>query len=150
LAAYVYEGMFILDSNRYGKDPNGVAGKIDALVESLEGTIRVSRLWAEQRLAYPINGQRRGTYWLVYFELDTAKMDELNYHCNINDDLLRFMFIKLDPRLADTLVAHAEGHGMDDSDDDESDDSSDDSSNEESADTDAEKEETVEAGEQSS
>ncbi|PQO44542.1 30S ribosomal protein S6 [Blastopirellula marina] len=125
MAAYVYEGMFILDSNRYGKDPSGVAGKIDALVEKLGGEILVSRMWAEQRLAYPINGQRRGTYWLTYFRLDSLKMDEMNYACNINDDMLRYLFIKHDPRIVDMLVAHAEGHefaGDDDSDDSSSDD----------------------------
>lgn len=110
MAAYVYEGMFILDSNRYGKDPNGVSGKINSLVEKLEGEILVSRMWAEQRLAYPIKGQRRGTYWLTYFRIDSQKMDELNYACNINDDLLRFLFVKHDPRIVDMLVAHAEGH----------------------------------------
>ncbi|GAA4435150.1 MULTISPECIES: 30S ribosomal protein S6 [Bremerella] len=134
MAAYVYEGMFILDSNRYGKDPSGVSGKINALVEKLGGEILVSRMWAEQRLAYPINGQRRGTYWLTYFRLDSLKMDELNYACNINDDMLRFLFIKQDPRLVDMLIAHAEGHefaGDEDSDDSGSDDSDEEESSEE-------------------
>ncbi|MBI1248238.1 30S ribosomal protein S6 [bacterium] len=142
MAAYVYEGMFLLDSNRYGKDPNGVSGKLNALVENLGGEILVSRMWAEQRLAYPIDGHRRGTYWLTYFRLDSLKMDDLNYACNINDDLLRCLFIKQDPRLVDMLIAHAEGHefaGDDDSDDS----SSDDSDEEESSD----EEETVEAAE---
>ncbi|PQO39784.1 30S ribosomal protein S6 [Bremerella cremea] len=141
MAAYVYEGMFILDSNRYGKDPSGVAGKIDALVQQLGGEILVSRMWAEQRLAYPINGHRRGTYWLTYFRLDSLKVDELNYACNINDDMLRFLFIKHDPRIVDMLVAHAEGHeiaGEEDSDSDNDSDNDDDSSNED-------EEETVEA-----
>ncbi|PQO28047.1 30S ribosomal protein S6 [Blastopirellula marina] len=125
MAAYVYEGMFILDSNRYGKDPSGVSGKINALVEKMGGEILVSRMWAEQRLAYPIDGHRRGTYWLTYFRLESTKMEELNYACNISDDILRFLFIKQDPRLVDMLIAHAEGHefaGDDDSDDTGSDD----------------------------
>ena len=134
MAAYVYEGMFILDSNRYGKDPSGVSGKINALVEKLGGEILVSRMWAEQRLAYPINGQRRGTYWLTYFRLESTKMEEMNYACNINDDLLRYLFIKQDPRLVDMLIAHAEGHefaGDDDSDNSGSDDSDDEESSNE-------------------
>ncbi|QDU77387.1 30S ribosomal protein S6 [Bremerella volcania] len=140
MAAYVYEGMFILDSNRYGKDPSGVSGKINALVEKLGGEILVSRMWAEQRLAYPIDGHRRGTYWLTYFRLDSSKMEELNYACNISDDMLRYLFIKQDPRLVDMLIAHAEGHefaGDDDSDDTGSDDDEEVSSEDE--------EETVEA-----
>ncbi|MFN3151229.1 30S ribosomal protein S6 [Bremerella sp.] len=140
MAAYVYEGMFILDSNRYGKDPSGVSGKINALVEKLGGEILVSRMWAEQRLAYPIDGHRRGTYWLTYFRLDSNKMQELNYACNISDDMLRYLFIKQDPRLVDMLIAHAEGHefaGDDDSEDTGSNDDEEASSEDE--------EETVEA-----
>jgi len=144
LAAYVYEGMFILDSNRYGKDPAGVSGKINALVEKLGGEILVSRMWAEQRLAYPIEGHRRGTYWLTYFRMDSSKMEELNYACNISDDMLRYLFIKQDPRLVDMLIAHAEGHEFaGDGDGDSEDTSSDDSDNEESS-SEGE-EETVEA-----
>lgn len=142
MAAYVYEGMFILDSNRYGKDPNGVSGKINSLVEKLGGEILVSRMWAEQRLAYAIKGQRRGTYWLTYFRLDSQKMDELNYACNINDDLLRYLFIKHDPRIVDMLVAHAEGHAFEGESDDDTD-SDDDTEETESEDA----EEAVETAE---
>jgi len=61
--------MFILDSNRFGRDPDGVSGQISELIEKLGGEILVSRLWEERRLAYPIKGQRKGTYWLTYFRL---------------------------------------------------------------------------------
>ncbi|MBA2114278.1 30S ribosomal protein S6 [Planctomycetes bacterium FF15] len=147
MAAYVYEGMFILDSNRYGKDPSGVSGKINALVEKLGGEILVSRMWAEQRLAYPIDGHRRGTYWLTYFRMDSTKMEELNYACNISDDMLRYLFIKQDPRLVDMLIAHAEGHELaGDGDGEAAETSSDDSADDEKESSDTETaEETVEA-----
>jgi len=38
------------------------------------GEILVSRLWEERRLAYSINGQRKGVYWLVYFRLDGNRL----------------------------------------------------------------------------
>lgn len=110
MAAYVYEGMFILDSNKYAKDPAGVAGQIDGFVEKLGGETLVSRMWAEQRLAYPIDGHRKGTYWLTYFRLDGQQLNELTYQCNISDNIVRFLFVKHDPRIIDMLVAHAEGH----------------------------------------
>ncbi|UUO05890.1 30S ribosomal protein S6 [Blastopirellula sp. J2-11] len=109
MAANVYEGLFILDSNRYGRDPGGVAGQIQEHVEKLGGEILVSRMWIEQRLAYPINGHRKGTYWLAYFRLESTKLTDLTYQCNINDNFLRFMFVKHDPRIVDMLVAHADG-----------------------------------------
>jgi len=103
----VYEGMFILDSNRYGRDTGGVSSQITDLVTKLGGTMLVSRLWEERRLAYPINGQRKGTYWLSYFKLDGTKLTTLNRECQINDNMIRSLVLKVDPRIVDALVAHA-------------------------------------------
>jgi small subunit ribosomal protein S6 len=108
LAEYIYEGLFILNSNRYGRDPEGVAGSIQALIEKREGTVLVSRLWEERRLAYPINGQRKGTYWLTYFRMDGEKIADLNQQAHREDDLLRHLVIRIDPRIADTLISHAQ------------------------------------------
>lgn len=107
MAQNVYEGLFILDPNRYGHDPDGVSGQIPAMIEKLGGEILVSRLWEERRLAYPIKGQRKGTYWLIYFRLDANKLVEVKQQCQINDNLLRGLFLKVEPRIVDTLVEHA-------------------------------------------
>ena len=44
LAEYIYEGLFILNSNRYGRDPEGVAGSIQSLIEKQDGTVLVLSL----------------------------------------------------------------------------------------------------------
>jgi small subunit ribosomal protein S6 len=107
LAANVYEGMFILDSNRYGRDPEMVSSQIPAMIEKLGGEMLVSRLWEERRLAYPIKGQRKGTYWLTYFRLDSLRLSDLTRQCQITEDILRVLFLKVDPRIVDALVNHA-------------------------------------------
>ena len=99
--------MFILDSNRYGRDPETVSGQIPAMIEKLGGEMLVSRLWEERRLAYPIKGQRKGTYWLTYFRLDSSRLGDLRRQCQITEDILRVLFLKVDPRIVDALVAHA-------------------------------------------
>ncbi len=107
MAANVYEGMFILDSNRYGRDPETVSGQIPAMIEKFGGEILISRLWEERRLAYPVKGQRKGTYWLTYFRLDGSRLGDLRRQCQITEDILRVLFLKVEPRIVDTLVAHA-------------------------------------------
>ena len=107
MAANVYEGLFILDANRYGRDPDAVSGQIRTMVEKLGGEVLVSRLWEERRLAYPIKGQRKGTYWLTYFRLDAGRLVDLQRQCQITDDIVRVLFLKVDPRIVDALVAHA-------------------------------------------
>lgn len=107
MAATVYEGMLILDSTRYARDPEGIANQIHTIIQDAGGEVLVSRLWEERRLAYPIKGQRKGAYWLVYFRVAGPKVDEMTRKCLINDNILRTLFLKVDPRIVDTLVDHA-------------------------------------------
>ena len=109
MAAHFYECLFIFDSNRYARDPGNTSAAITQAIESLGGNILVSRLWAEQKLAYPIDGHHKGTYWLTYFSLESTKLKELNRTYQLNESIVRFMFNTIDARLIDALVAHAQG-----------------------------------------
>lgn len=107
MAVNVYEGMFILDSNRYSRDVAGVSGQIPEMIEKLGGEMLASRLWEERRLAYPIEGHRKGTYWLTYFKLDSGQLVQLNRQCQLSDSIVRSLFLKVDPRISEALVSHA-------------------------------------------
>ena len=109
MAHNVYECMLIYDPNSYARDPAGVGNKITKMVSNCGGEMLVSRLWNEQKLAYPIRGHRKGTYWLSYFRLDSTKLTEFNRACRLEDDIIRSLTLRVDPRLVDTLVAHAKG-----------------------------------------
>lgn len=108
MAENFYEGMFILDSNRYSRDPQGVASQVNEMIESVGGQILASRLWEERRLAYPIQGHRKGTYWLTYFRVEGSKIGNIERACQLNGDVLRVLFVRVDKRIIDTLVAHAQ------------------------------------------
>jgi len=100
--------MFILDSNRYSRDPEAVSGQIPKMIEAVGGEIMVSRMWEERRLAYQIDGHRKGTYWLTYFRAEGKNIAALERECQLSDTILRVLFIKIDPRIVDTLVEHAQ------------------------------------------
>ena len=111
MADNVYEGMFILDSGRFGRDPEGVAGQIQSMIKEAGGEILISRLWEERRLAYTIKGQRKGAYWLTYFRLDGTSLAKIHRQCQLSHTILRVLFVKIDPRIVETLVEHAKaGH----------------------------------------
>ena len=103
----VYEGLFILDSNRYGRDPAGVSGQIPQMIQQHGGEMLASRLWEERRLAYPIGPHRKGTYWLAYFKLDSQHMGLVRRQVQLNENVVRSMFLKVEPRIVDALVTHA-------------------------------------------
>ncbi|HTM55581.1 MAG TPA: 30S ribosomal protein S6 [Pirellulales bacterium] len=107
MAVNVYEGMFILDSNRYARDAAGVSGQIPDMITKLGGEMLASRLWEERRLAYPIDGHRKGAYWLAYFKLDSGQIAPLTRQCQLSESILRTLFLKVEPRIVDALVSHA-------------------------------------------
>ena len=109
MAENVYECMFIFNANAYARNPTGLASSVDELVTSNGGEMLASRLWNEQKLAYPIKGHRKGAYWLTYFRIDSSKMVKFNRACQLNDTILRNLAIKLDPRLVEPMVAVAKG-----------------------------------------
>lgn len=109
MATQCYDCFFLFDSNKYNRDPGGVAGNVQKLIESLGGEILASRLWEERKLAFPIKGQSKGTYWITYFRMDTSRMTEFNRACRLDENIMRFLVITVDERLVDTLVAHALG-----------------------------------------
>ena len=108
MAKNVYEGMFILDSNRYGRNPESVVGQIPKMIEEAGGELLVSRLWEERRLAYPIKGHRKGIYWLTYFRVDGKELVGLERKCRLSETILRALFLKVDARIVDALIAHAQ------------------------------------------
>ena len=104
-----YEGLFILDSNKFARDRDSLSRELEGLVEAVDGEILVSRLWEERRLAFPIKGQRKGAYWLMYFRMPTLRLKELTRACEINDSILRQLFVKLPASLVEPIIAHAKG-----------------------------------------
>ena len=103
----VYEALLILDSNRYAREQAGATGQITDFVTKHGGEVLASRLWEERRLAYPINGQRKGTYWLCYFKLDSNQLATIKHDCKLSENILRSLILKVDHRIADALVEHA-------------------------------------------
>ncbi|MCL2118052.1 MAG: 30S ribosomal protein S6 [Planctomycetaceae bacterium] len=103
----VYEGLFILNSELYARTPDEISGQMAIFIEKTGGEVLLSRLWDERRLAYPIKGHKRATYWLTYFKIDPAKVKDLTRQFQITDSILRHMFLKLDPRIVDAVVEHA-------------------------------------------
>jgi small subunit ribosomal protein S6 len=86
-----------------------MANMVKEMIEAHGGTVLANRLWNEQRLAYPIEGHRKGVYWLCYFNLAGPELAKIERQCVINDSIIRHLAIKIDPRLTETLVAMALG-----------------------------------------
>src|SRR3990172_7122518 len=104
---HVYEAMFIFDSNRFARERVGLPAEVEGMIKSAGGEVLVSRLWEERRLAYPIAGHRKGTYWLMFFRSPTSAITPLNRQCEIHDGILRQLVLKIHPHLVEAVLEHA-------------------------------------------
>lgn len=111
VAKSTYETLCILDSNHYARDPGGVSKQIADIVSECGGKVEVNRLWMEQKLAYPIDGHQKGTYWLTYFEMEGVDMPKLDRAFQLCEPVLRQMTLKIDPRLVEPILENARGGG---------------------------------------
>ena len=109
MAENVYECMFIFNANAYARNPAAAQKAVEELLESVDGEVLASRLWNEQKLAFPIKGHRKGAYWLTYARIESTKLAKLNRSTQLNDSILRHLFVKLEPRLVEPMVAVARG-----------------------------------------
>lgn len=100
-----YEGMFLLDSADFASDPDGMTAMLTDMIEKVGGSVAAHRPWQDGRLAYEIEGRRKGLHYLVMFTVETAKMAEINRACRLNDKILRTLFLKHSRLLFDATVA---------------------------------------------
>lgn len=103
----VYEGMFILDPTKFARDPGALAQQVSDLIGQFGGSVLAARIWDERKLAYPIKGHKKGVYWLTYFRMPGGNLTGFERQCEISDDIIRKLVLKVDDRIADALVQHA-------------------------------------------
>lgn len=88
-----YEGLFLF--------PQTAAGNLQAAVDHLneilaraEVKIISFRKWDERRLAFEIERNRRGLFFLVYFEAPGSAIARIERECNLSEQVLRSMMIR--------------------------------------------------------
>jgi len=106
----MYEGMFLLDSNRFAADPDGVQQQVKGILDRVGANVVASRPWQEGKLCYPIEGQRKGLYFLACFRMDGSQMTELNRLCKLNDTVLRQLVIRHPKVIFDAMVDALTSH----------------------------------------
>ena len=112
MARNTYETLLILDSNLYARDPGGVSAQVNDIITEAGGEVLVSRLWMEQKLAYPIDKHQKGTYWLTYFEMEGVDLPKIDRAFHLCEPVLRELTLKLEPRLIEPILANARGEAV--------------------------------------
>lgn len=104
MATNYYEGMFILDSGRFGANPDAAAEEVAKIIEKVGGKVVTHRPWQDSKLAYPINGHRKGLYYLAFFTADSLSVSDINRIVKLNDNVLRHLILSHEKGLFEQMV----------------------------------------------
>jgi small subunit ribosomal protein S6 len=91
-----YEGMFVAFNKEARKTHDYLDEHIKALLEKVGAKVIRFNKWDQRQLAFEINGQREGIYYLVYFEAPTDVISHLKREAELSELVLRFLVLALD------------------------------------------------------
>src|SRR3954468_3713747 len=99
--------MFLLDSTKAAAAWDDTVKHVHSILTKHDSEFVASRQWDERRLAYPVDGHKKGTYLLTYFRADGAKLRDIVADCHLSDVVLRELILKVHPKLVEHLVNQA-------------------------------------------
>lgn len=106
---HLYEGMFLLDSGKFANNPDGCTSQLLNILEKAGANIVAHRPWLDGKLAYPIEGQRKGLHYLVMFKMPGAGTTDVARACKLNEMVLRHMLLSHPESVFDAMVAAISG-----------------------------------------
>ncbi|CAN5149346.1 hypothetical protein BH11PLA2_BH11PLA2_39870 [soil metagenome] len=101
----LYETLFALDVTKTATDVEGTKNGITQLIEKLGGEVLVARPWDETgKLAYPIQKQKKAFFFIVYYNFESTRQQELEQDLRLNENLLRYLTSLVHPKWADAML----------------------------------------------
>jgi small subunit ribosomal protein S6 len=97
----LYENVFIARQDISGAQVDALADSFVQLIADNGGEIKKREYWGLRNLAYRMRKNRKGHYMLMNLEAPPAAVAELERTMRINEDVLRYMTIRVE--------AHEEG-----------------------------------------
>lgn len=91
-----YESVIIMKSDASEEKQKALLLKNKQIIESFKGTMSHIDTWGKRRLGNIIKKEKTGIYFHVTFTANTQVVAELERTMRINDDVLRFVHIKLE------------------------------------------------------
>lgn len=99
-----YEGMFLVDSGKFATDPDGVINDIMNVLKRAGAEVVAYRPWADGKLAYEINGMKKGLHYIVMFTMPGSGMKTLVRQSQLSETIIRQMVIRHPQSIFDANV----------------------------------------------
>lgn len=106
----LYEAMYLFDNNTAHEWP-AVEAEVRRLCERIDADLQVCVKFDERKLAYEINGHKRGTYVLTYFNAKPERIADLERDARLSEHIMRALVLRAD--LSDEELAKLKAHPAD-------------------------------------
>jgi small subunit ribosomal protein S6 len=93
-----YETMFIVKPTLTEEETQAQIATVKANIEKNGGEIVACDDMGTRNLAYEIEGNKRGYYYVVYFKSPSESIAELERNYRVNENIIRFIFIKYEKK----------------------------------------------------
>jgi small subunit ribosomal protein S6 len=103
--------MFVVYNKDAQSDHAYLEEHIRGLLEKVGARLVRMSKWDERQLAYEINGQRDGIFYLTYFDAAGESISELRHEIELSELVLRLLILRLDEIPTEEEVARRSGRG---------------------------------------
>jgi small subunit ribosomal protein S6 len=92
----LYEHIFLARQDLSQAQVDALAATATEIVESLDGKVTKTETWGLKNLAYKIDRNRKAHYVLLNIEGPGAVVAELERQTRINEDVIRYLTVRVD------------------------------------------------------
>lgn len=89
-----YELLYLVGASYTEEELLPIKEKVKQLIKKYAGEITLEDNFGKKKLAYPVKGNYQGYYLLYEFDLDGAKLKELNQNLKLTNEILRHVIVK--------------------------------------------------------
>ena len=92
----LYESVLIARQDISTAQVETLVDEFSKIIENGGGSIKKREYWGRRSLAYRIKKNRKGHYVMLNLEADSATLNEYERIMGLNEDILRFMTIRIE------------------------------------------------------
>lgn len=92
----LYETVFIARQDISPNQVEALADDYEKVIAELKGSVKKREYWGLRTLAYQIRKNKKGHYIMYNFDAPSDAIAEMERRMRLNDDILRFMSIRID------------------------------------------------------
>jgi small subunit ribosomal protein S6 len=91
----MYETVVIINPSLSDDDTKAIVDRLTEIIKTAGGEMLKVDPWGKRKLAYEMNKQKIGNYFLFIYKTPSAGIKKLEEYFKVVDDVLKFMVIKL-------------------------------------------------------